>query len=50
MARRTKVVPSMTIGARPVIDPKENSKKRKEDGSVAANVIVAIERALGDEN
>ena len=40
----------MTIGARPVITPKENSKKRKDDGSVAANVIVAIEKALGDEN
>ena len=34
---------------RSVTTPKED-QKRKEDGSVAANVIAAIEMALGDEN
>ena len=50
MARWIEVIPSMKIGARPVTTPKENSKKQKEGGSVAANAIAAIEKALGDEN
>ena len=34
IARQIEVVPSMMIGTRPVITPKKNSKKQKEDGSI----------------
>ena len=47
-AQSTKVLPSMTIGTHLVVTSKEKSKRRKDDGSVAANVIAAIEKALGD--
>ena len=50
MERPIEVVPSMTIGDRPVTTPKEKSKKQKEYGSVTDNVIAGIEKALGDEN
>ena len=40
----------MMIGASLVTTPKEKNKKQNEDGSVATNVIDAIEKALGDEN
>ena len=50
MSRRIEVVSSASIGAHLVTTPNENSKNQKEGGSVAANIIAAIKKALGDEN